>query len=83
VPIRLDTAANSYATTVGVSSAQEPGLKLVHPGNPANSYLLQKLKGTHGNGTAQMPQGADPLGSEPGDPIDTIEKWIDSGASAN
>ena len=83
--LRLDSATSSYETTVGpggsgVNSQQAPGLKLVNPGNPGNSYLLQKLKNTQGNGTLQMPKSAPAL--DPG-LITIIEDWIGAGASAN
>jgi mono/diheme cytochrome c family protein len=84
LPIRLDTADNSYATTVGINSTQEPGLKLVElvePINPAAiSYLFQKITDTHGNATEQMPWFQDPLSPSE---ITTIEEWINNGASAN
>jgi len=68
-------AANSYMMLVGVASLQDGGIERVAPGDPDNSYLVQKLEGTAGSGQ-QMPLGA-PL--EQVD-IDTIRQWISDGA---
>jgi len=73
--LRLD-ATNAYALLVGVASVQEPSLLRVDPGNPNNSYLIQKLEGTAGTG-GQMPLGATPL---PQADIDVIRQWITDGA---
>ena len=45
VGLRLD-AANSYALLVGVASVERPNMLRVAPGDPNNSYLIQKLEGT-------------------------------------
>ena len=68
-------SANSYAALVGVSSSQDAALQRVQPGDPANSYLIQKLEGT-ASGGQQMPPGA-PL---PQSEIDVIRQWILDGA---
>ncbi len=73
--LRLDEA-NSYALLVGVASTQDPGVQLVAPGNPNNSYLIQKLEGTASAG-AQMPLNASPLDQPV---IDIIRQWITDGA---
>jgi len=73
--LRLDDA-NSYALLVGVASAQDPGVQLVAPGNPNNSYLIQKLEGAASTG-AQMPLNASPLDQAV---IDIIRQWITDGA---
>lgn len=72
--LNLD-AANSYAMLVGVQSSQNMALQRVEPGDPANSYLVQKLEGT-ASGGQQMPPGA-PL---PQAEIDVIRQWIQDGA---
>ena len=73
--LRLDDA-NSYGMLVGVPSAESPGTLRVAPGDPANSYLIQKLEGTASVG-AQMPLGAPALEQAA---IDVIRQWISAGA---
>jgi hypothetical protein len=75
--LRLD-AANSYALLVGVTSAQEPPLVRVQPGNPGNSYLIRKLEGTQTVGD-RMPLNLTPL---PASDIQVIRQWIQDGALA-
>lgn len=73
--LRLD-AANSYALLVGVPSTEVPSILRVKPGDPGNSYLIQKLEG-HAAVGAQMPFGGPPL---PADTIAVIRQWISDGA---
>ncbi len=73
--LRLD-AANSYALLVNVASDEVPSLKRVNPGNPDQSYLVQKIEG-HAAVGGQMPLGQAPL---PQDRIDLIRSWITAGA---
>lgn len=73
--LRLD-AANSYALLVNVASSEVPALMRVNPGNANQSYLLQKIEGTHSVG-GRMPLGQAPL---PQDRIDLVRSWISSGA---
>jgi len=73
--LRLD-AANSYALLVGIASGQNPGIKRVEPGNPAASYLIQKLEGSAGTG-GQMPLNFAPM---PQSDIDVVRQWIIDGA---
>lgn len=75
VGLRLD-AANSYALLVNVASVEVPGLMRVNPGNPDQSYLVQKIQGNAAVG-ARMPLGQAPL---PQDRIDLIRQWIAEGA---
>jgi hypothetical protein len=74
VGLRLD-AANSYASLVGVPSA-ETGVLRVAPGNANNSYIIQKLEGTAGVGE-RMPAGLPAL---PQSDINIIRQWIGDGA---
>ena len=67
----------SAANLIGVASSEVPSLLRVSPGDPDNSYLIQKLEGTAAEG-ARMPLGGDPL---PQSDIDTIRQWITDGAS--
>ena len=73
--LRLD-AANSYGLLVGVASAQVPSVLRVAPGNPAASYLIQKLEGNAAVG-ARMPLNGTPLAQAD---IDIIRQWITDGA---
>ena len=73
--LRLDEA-NSYALLVGVGSMEEPSVLRVAPGDPNNSYLIQKIEGTAVSGQ-QMPLNAPAL---PRATIDVIRQWISDGA---
>jgi hypothetical protein len=75
--------ANAYKNLVNVASTQAASLKRVAPGDPAHSYLLDKLNGTQvqsGGSGAQMPYGAKPL---PAGQISLIQQWIQGGAADN
>lgn len=73
--LQLD-ATNSYPLLVGVASSEVPAILRVAPGDPDNSYLIQKLEGTAAAG-AQMPLGRAPL---PQATIDVVRQWITDGA---
>ena len=76
---------NSYSYIVNISSVEEPTLKRIKPGDPSNSYLLQKVKGTITNGTDRMPfdqMAGGPNGYLLQAEIDTIQSWIQNGAPA-
>ena len=74
--LRLD-AVNSYNLLVGVPSTEVPPLLRVKPGDPSNSYIIQKLQG-HAAVGAQMPLGGPYLSA---DTIAFIQQWITNGAS--
>jgi Bacterial Ig-like domain len=73
--LRLDSA-NSYAMLVGVASVERSSVLRVAPGNPNDSYLIQKLEGTAGVGE-RMPAGLPAL---PQADVDIIRQWITDGA---
>jgi hypothetical protein len=73
--LRLDEA-NSYSLLVDVASAEVPSILRVAPGDPDNSYLIQKLEGTASVGE-QMPLGGPAL---PQASVDVIRQWITDGA---
>jgi hypothetical protein len=77
--LRLD-AADSYNLLVGVPSTEVPSLMRVKPGDPANSYIIQKLQG-HAAVGAQMPDGC-PTTQPCLSPstIGFIQQWITNGA---
>jgi hypothetical protein len=74
--LRLD-AVNSYAMLVGVSSTEVPSLKRVAPGDPDNSYLVQKIEG-HASVGARMPLGGPYLDANT---VAMIRQWITNGAA--
>ena len=79
--LRLD-AANSYNLLVGVPSTEVPSVLRVKPGDPDNSYIIQKLEG-HATVGVQMPFGCPT--SQPCLPSTTIafiRQWITDGAPA-
>jgi len=74
--LALDDEGVSYRALVGRPSQGAVGETLVVPGDPDNSYLIKKLKGTASVGD-QMPQGGEPLSKGT---IKLIEQWIARGA---
>lgn len=72
----------AYGSLVDMPS-EEAALKRVKPGDPAGSYLLHKLKGTHveaGGVGVRMPMDSPPLN---GAEIARIQAWIAAGAPRN
>jgi len=76
--LRLD-AADSFNLLVGVPSTEVPALLRVKPGDPDNSYIIQKLEG-HAAVGAQMPLGGPYLSVST---IAFIRQWITDGAQAS
>jgi len=77
--LRLD-AADSYNLLVGVPSTEVPSLDRVKPGDPTDSYIIQKLQG-HAAVGAQMPDGCPT--TQPclsATTIGFIQQWIMNGA---
>ena len=62
---------------MNVASHEVPSLKRVKPGDPGNSYLVQKIEGTASVGS-RMPLGGSPLSA---DQIALIRRWISEGAN--
>ena len=77
-PMALEEEA-AYAQLVNVSASQEPTLMRVKPGDPANSYLMIKLRSMAANtyGTTLMPLNRAPLDEAA---LQAIENWIARGA---
>lgn len=72
----------AYASLVGAASRQAP-MARVTPGQPARSYLLHKLRGTHldqGGSGVRMPMGQEPLADAD---LALLQAWIDAGAPDN
>jgi methionine-rich copper-binding protein CopC len=70
---------HSYALLVGVPSSEVPSVLRVKPGDPTDSYLIEKLQGSAGIVGQQMPFGGPYL---PQSTIDVIAQWITNGAAA-
>jgi hypothetical protein len=73
--LKLDPADVAYSSLVShaVGAAACSTSVRVIPGDPANSYLIAKLRNTAGICGVQMPRGRPPL---PEEEIQTIEAWI-------
>ncbi|RPH54030.1 MAG: hypothetical protein EHM84_02670 [Lysobacterales bacterium] len=69
-------AGNSYKNLVGIPRVEVPALQRVRPGDPDNSYIIQKLEGRAAVG-GQMPLGGPPLSQAT---IQVIRQWITEGA---
>jgi hypothetical protein len=74
--LRLDEGF-SFDNLVDVPSSEVPELLRVEPGNPDDSYLVQKIEGTAAEG-ARMPLGGPPLDQNL---IDDIREWITNDAT--
>ncbi|HSB21715.1 MAG TPA: TIGR03118 family protein, partial [Burkholderiaceae bacterium] len=68
---------SAFAALVGVASQEQPALMRVKPGDPANSYLIQKLEGAASISGVRMPFGGPYLAQAT---IDQIKSWIAAGA---
>ncbi len=82
-PLGLDLSeGRAYDNLVEVRSEEVTDLFRVDPGNPDDSYLVIKIEGGErmAEGTARMPLGRSPLGS---DQIDRVRSWIADGAPNN
>ena len=74
--LNLSSSSDTYASTIGVTSTEDPRLSIVEPDQSTNSYLVRKIEGTQSVGL-RMPRNRDPL---PDWMISAIKRWIDSGA---
>ena len=73
----LSDADASFASLVNVMSAQSMGATLVIPGDPDNSYLVQKLEGSAAVGSVMPPPPRTTLAPAT---IAEIRQWISDGA---
>lgn len=76
----LDSVTNSYNNLVGVASSEVPELLRVSPGNPDQSYLVEKISSNNPSVGVRMPRGGDPLSAEQ---IAMVREWIEEGAQAD
>jgi len=82
------TAGVAYSQSVNVPSTQQPRLKRVKPGDPANSYMVRKIQGGPNISGVLMPQGCPgaPLNGAQcltPDEIAAIVQWITECAPNN
>jgi CHRD domain-containing protein/Big-like domain-containing protein len=81
LPASMDlTPSHIYASIVGVASVEQPALQRVKPGDPNNSYVVQKLEGAPTITGARMPFGGPYLSQAT---IDQVRAWITAGAANN
>jgi hypothetical protein len=76
----LLTAAAAYDELVGVASEQCSNRKLVEPGSPSRSYLMNKLLNVDLCSGTQMPKAGVRI---PQAELDAISGWICAGAPRN
>jgi hypothetical protein len=75
----LNLAGDATRALVNVPSVQKSGSVLVIPGDPANSYLIQKIKGAGGITGLRMPRNGPPYLTD--GQVLVIERWIELGAN--
>lgn len=79
------TAGHTFSNVVNVASIEQPALKRIAPGDPTNSYLIQKIEGAAGITGSRMPFGcgstADPCLDQA--TIDLVKTWVSQGALNN
>lgn len=68
----------SYGNLVGRTSGAKPGAVRVIPGDPDNSYLVQKLEGAQGIVGQRMPRTGGPFLTT--GQMSIIRRWIELGA---
>jgi mono/diheme cytochrome c family protein len=74
------TAGGTYKALVNVATLEQPNLKYVVPGDPANSYLIEKLIGTAGITGGRMPLSGPYLDDAT---IAQVAAWVAAGAANN
>lgn len=74
------TDGRSYGSLVGVASRFKAGATLVSAGNPAGSYLIDKLVGAPDIVGTRMPRGTVFLTDGQ---VSVIRRWIELGAPNN
>jgi hypothetical protein len=77
----LNLVGDGYNALVNRPSIASAGSILVIPGDPENSYLIKKLKGSAGIVGLRMPRNGPPFLTD--GQITVIERWIQEGARNN
>jgi hypothetical protein len=80
--VKLQDNAELYTNLTTHVSVDCGNLKVVEPGQPANSALIKILKGPCGS-TPRMPYGCTEEGCVPTDVVTALETWIANGAPQN
>ena len=75
--VGLDLSTEGYGSLVGVPSRQKAGVLRVAAGDPANSYLIQKLEGRSDISGVRMPIRGPYLTEGQ---VAIIRRWIELGA---
>ena len=75
------SAGSAYGNLVNVPSNEKSGAIRVIPGDPDNSYLIQKLQGTPGIIGLRMPRNGPPYLTDA--QILLVRQWIAAGAPNN
>ena len=70
------TAGHTYASLVGVASGEQATVKFIAPGDPTNSYVIQKLEGAATISGVRMPAGGPYLSQAT---INQVAAWISAG----
>jgi hypothetical protein len=78
ITLNFTAGQDAYAQLVNVPSRQRPGLMLVAPGDPENSYLLHKLEGRSSIVGLRMPRNGPPFLTS--GQISVLRRWIEIGA---
>jgi hypothetical protein len=73
--------ATAYTSLVNVPSRNKPSAIRVVPGDPTNSYLVQKIEGAPGIVGERMPRTAGPFLTA--NQVAIIRRWIELGAPNN
>jgi len=74
----LDMSGNAFSALVNVASRNKAGATLVIPGDPDNSYLIQKLEGKSDIVGLRMPRNGPPYLTD--GQVQIIRRWILLGA---
>jgi uncharacterized protein (TIGR03118 family) len=79
------TAGNTFANVVNVASIEAPTLSRIKPGDPGNSYLVQKIQGAAGISGSRMPLGCGSVANPCLDAatINLVVTWVNQGALNN
>jgi hypothetical protein len=71
----------AYDQIVNVASARKAGATRIIPGDPNNSYLIQKLEGASGITGVRMPANGPPYLTE--GQLTILRRWVQIGAPRN
>ncbi|MET0340157.1 MAG: c-type cytochrome domain-containing protein [Polyangiales bacterium] len=74
--LNLDSLDALFDRVVGKPAVEVPSLALIAPGSPEDSYVVRKMRNTHGSVGTVMPPGAALCESK----IVAVEAWIRAGA---